>query len=101
MPGAFYEQDLQHLFDPCELGTAATFVDGERAGYVVNGHKAAPYSGSFGAPSTLPEFTCRTCDLDGVRNGDMLELDDTVYRIDSREPTDTPGITRLMLAVAS
>ena len=99
MPGAFYERDLQQLFRTDELGTAATIVDGAMAGHVVNGHKRAPHSGSFGVPSTLPEFTCRTADLDGVRNGDKLEIDDTVYRIDSREPTGTPGVIRLMLAV--
>jgi hypothetical protein len=99
MPGAFYERDLQQLFRPSEFGVAATFVDDVRRLPPVYGHYRAPHSDSYGVPGTLPEFTCRTADLDEVPNGARLEIGDTVYRIDSTEPTGAPGITRLMLAV--
>ena len=101
MPGDFLREDLPEVFCVDEFGITVLIVTGNAAGDVVSGLFMAPYSDSFGVAGSVPELIVQCVDVVDVREGDRLEILDTLYRIDSIEPDGRNLTTRFTLAVVS
>ena len=83
--------DLDNIMNADEFGIAAV-VDGD----AVTGIFDNNYVEIEGVSGTYPVLTCKTSDVSGAAQGDVVTVNSTSYRIASVQPDGT-GVTQLVL----